>query len=59
MNALKKLDTLYNLTMHKILNPVIEGSYKVTGDTRFIPIVKHKDDEIQLAYSMSIYMDAG
>ena len=40
-------------------DPVIEVNYKVTGDTRVIPIVEHADDEIQWAFSTSIYMDAG
>ena len=40
-------------------NSVIEGYYKVIGDTRFIPIVEHKDDEIQWACSTSIYTDTG
>ena len=41
LNALKKLDTLYNPKMQKMHDPVIEGNYKVTVDTRFIPIVDH------------------
>ena len=57
--SLKKLDTLYNPTMHKMHNPFIEGNYKVTGDTRVIPIVEHKDDEIQWACSTSISTGAG
>ena len=39
--------------------PVIEGNYIVTGDTRVIPIMEHKDDEIQWACSTSIHTDAG
>ena len=46
LNALKKLDTLYNPTIQKIQYPVIEENYKLTGDKRVIPIVDHKDDEI-------------
>ena len=44
LNAVKKLDTLYNPMMQKIHNPVIEGNYNVTGDTRVIPIVEHEDE---------------
>ena len=39
--------------------PVIEENYKVTGDTRVIPIVKHENDEIQWACSTSISTNAG
>ena len=39
LNALKKLDTSYKPKMQKMRQPVIEGNYKVTGDTRFIPIM--------------------
>ena len=56
---MKKLDTSYNPTLQKMHEPVIEGKYKVTGDTRVIPIVEHKDDEIQWAFSTSISTDAG
>ena len=59
MNALEKLDKLCNPTMQKMHDTVIEGNYKVTGDMRVIPIVDHKDDEIQWACSMSISTDAG
>ena len=59
LNALKKLDTSYNPKMQKMYDPGIEGNYKVTGDTIVIPIVDHKDDEIQWACSTSIYKDAG
>ena len=59
LNSLKKLDTLYNPTMQKIHNAVIEGKYKVTGDTRFIPVVQPKDDEIKWSFSTSISTDAG
>ena len=41
--------------MHK---PVIEGNYKVTGDTRVIPMVKHEDDEIQWPCTTYISTDA-
>ena len=47
LNALKKLDTLYNPTIQKMHNPVIEDDCKVMGDTSVIPIVEHKNDEIQ------------
>ena len=56
---MKKLDTSYNPTMQKMHEPFIEGKYKVTGYTRVIPIVEHKDDEIQWACSTSISTDAG
>ena len=59
LNALKKLDTPYNTTMSNILEPIIKGKYKITGDTEFIPIVVgHKEDEIQWACSTSIYTNA-
>ena len=45
--------------MQKVQDPVIKGNYKVTGDTRVIPIVEHKDDKIQWACSTSSSMDAG
>ena len=38
LNALKKLDTSYNLRMQKMHSPSIEGNYMVTVDTRVIPI---------------------
>ena len=41
LNALNKLDTSYNATMQNMYNQVVEGNYKVTGDTRVIPIVDH------------------
>ena len=59
LKALKKLDTLYSPTMQKMQNPVIKGNYKVTGDTRVIPIMDHEDDEIQWACSTSISTGAG
>ena len=31
INALKKLDTLYNLTMPRIYEPLTKRKYKVTG----------------------------
>ena len=49
LNALKKLDTLYNPTMESIHEPFIEGNYKVTGHKRFILIVEHEDYGIQWA----------
>ena len=58
-NELKKLDTSYKPTMQKMHNAVIDGNYKVTGDTRVIQIVENEDDEIQWACSMSMYTDSG
>ena len=46
LNALKKLDISYNPMMQKMHGPVVEVNYKVTGDTRAIPTVEHKDDKI-------------
>ena len=46
LNALKKLDKHYNPTMKNIHDPVIEVNYKITVDTRVIPIVDHEDDKI-------------
>ena len=54
LNALNKLDTQYNPTMQKMHDPVIEENYKVTGDTRVIPILEHVGDKIHWACSMSI-----
>ena len=45
--------------MQNIHESVVEGNYKVTGDTRVIPIVEHEDDEIQWAFSTSISTDSG
>ena len=59
MNALKKLDTWYNPTMQKMHDPVIEGTYKVTGDTGVITTMEHEYDKIQLACSTSISTNAG
>ena len=42
--------------MHK---PGIEGNYKVTGDTKVIPIAEHKYYEIRWACITSISTDAG
>ena len=42
--------------MHK---PVIEGNYKLTGDTRVINIVEHEDGKIQWACSKSISTNDG
>ena len=44
LNVLKKQDTLYNPKTQKMHNTVIEGHYKVTGDTIVIPIVEHEYD---------------
>ena len=46
-NALNNLDKLYNATMQKMHDPVIEGNYKVTGYTIVIQIVEHEHDKIQ------------
>ena len=48
LNALKKLDTLYNPNMSRMHEPVIEGNYKVTGDTRVIPIVESEEEKVSL-----------
>ena len=45
--------------MQKMHETVLLGNYKVTGDTRVIPIVKHKDDEIHWEFSTYISMDTG
>ena len=44
LNGLEKLDKLYNPTMQKMHDPVIEVNYKVKVDTRVIPIVEHEDN---------------
>ena len=49
--TIKKLDTTYNPNMAKETEPIIEVKYKVTGDTRVIPIIKHKEDEIQWSFN--------
>ena len=59
LNELKKVYTSYNPTMIRIHEPVIEGNYKVTGDTRVIPIVEQKYYKIQWACSTSISTGAG
>ena len=38
----EKLDTPYNKTTTKGPDPIIDGKYKVIGDTRVIPIIEHK-----------------
>ena len=58
-NTLKKLYTSYKPTMHNMHDPVIEGNFKLTGDTRVIPIVEHKDENIQLTCSTYISKGAG
>ena len=58
-NVLNKIDTSHNPTLQKMHNPVIEGNYKVTGGTKVIQLVEHKDDEIQWACSKSISTDSG
>ena len=59
LHALKKLDTSYNPMMQNMHDPVIKRNYKVTGDTRVIPIVDHKDNGIWWECSTSISTDAG
>ena len=59
LNALKKLDTSYKPTIQNMHQPVIEGNYKVKGETRVIPITEHKDDEIQWVFSTYIFTVAG
>ena len=59
LNALKKLDISYSPTMQNIHEPVFEGNYKVTGDTRVIPIMEHEYDKIKWALSTSIYTNNG
>ena len=59
LNALKKIDNLYNSTIPMMHEPFIEGNYYVTKDTRVITIVEHKEDEIQRACSMYISTDSG
>ena len=54
LNALKKLNTSYNPMMQNMHDPVIKRNYKVTGDTRVIPIVDHKDNGIWWECSTSI-----
>ena len=56
-DTLKKIDTLYKPMMQNMHNLVIEGNYKVTGDTRVISTMGHKDDWIQWMCSMTIYTD--
>ena len=45
-NSLNELGALYNPTVQRINETVIEENYKVTGDTRVILIIEHEDDEI-------------
>ena len=45
--------------MQKIHKSFIEGNYKVTRDTRVIPVVEHGYDEIQWVCSMYISTDSG
>ena len=60
LTAMNMLDTLYNLNMPRMYEPVIEGKYTATGDTRIIPIaVEHKEEEIQWVCNMSISVDIG
>ena len=58
LNTLKKLNILYSTNIQIMHDPVIEGHYKVTGDTIVIPIMEHKYDEIHWACSTSISIDA-
>ena len=41
------------------LTPITAEKYKVTGDTRVIPIAEHKEDETQWAFNVSFSMDTG
>ena len=60
LNSLKKLYTSYNPTVSRMHEPVIEGRYKVTRDTKVVLVfVEHKEEEIQWACSTSISTDAG
>ena len=59
LNAPEQLDKFYSPNMQKMHITVTEGNYKVTGDMSVIPIVEHKDEEIQWSCSMSIYTDTG
>ena len=45
--------------MQKGTDPIIGGKYKVTGDIRGIPIVKHEEEETQNACNVSFLMDVG
>ena len=45
--------------MPKAHGPIIEGKYKLNEDTRVIPIVEQKEDNIQWECIVSIYMDTG
>ena len=48
LNALKKLDTSYNMNILIVHDPFVEGKYKETRDTRVIWIrVEHEGYEIQ------------
>ena len=48
LKSLKKIENSYNPTMSRMKDSIIEGKYKVTRDTRVIPIVvEHEEDEIQ------------
>ena len=50
LNALKKLDTLYNPTIPRMHEPVIKVKYKVTGNTRvFLIVMEHGEYEMQWA----------
>ena len=50
LRALKRIDTPYNLTIPKMHEPTIKDKYKVTRETRVIPIaVEHEGDRIQWA----------
>ena len=59
MNALKKLDKLYNPTMQRMYKPFTKGNYKATGYTRVITIVEQGDDETQWACSTPISTYSG
>ena len=57
--ALKNLDTSYNPTTAKVHKLVIEGKYKVMGETIVVLIVEHKYDKISWVLSMSSSLDSG
>ena len=59
LNALKKLDTSYIPAVQKMHEPVIEGNYKLTVDTRVVSVLEHIDDKIQWKCGTSIYTDGG
>ena len=58
--ALNKSATKYNPTMTKAYDPIIEGKWKVTRDTRVVlVVVEQKEDEIKWAHDTKISTDTG